>query len=182
MSLDTGVRLLGGLAVAAFVLAVVWLVHDRNRLAALDAGHRDCVAAVAGDKAAKSSAGQACAPAIVAIFETATAARVCDAALPPSGVATTFAVKAVCSAPVKRLAADRDARAGEVENRDGQIARLKADQAGATARAAARARTQAQKEARSDVAIHAAPVGDDGLLVCAGECLRQLTDAEGGRP
>lgn len=85
-----------------------------------------------------------------------------------------YAVAAACSLAVKTVAAERDARAAEVANRDETIRTLRSDQAASAARAEARGREEGRRTADARDAIQTAPVGGDGLRRCDAECLRRL--------
>ena len=172
----------GGVVTVLAVLAVVWLWRDHQRLAGLQADHRACLAAVNGERGSKPLT--VCDGAILAAAEGRDRARACDAAL-AAEPENAFGIQQACSAPVKRLVADRDAARQERDGDKADLSKLQREQAGAIARAEARGLTQAQRIANAQVVISAQPRGDDGLLLCADDCLRQLSegsaaDAGGG--
>ena len=142
--------------------------REEGRLRAVIASHLACSAAVAGADPAASA--EACRPAVAARHLTAVRADRCDAALLAADL---FAVEAACSTEVKTLLAHRQAETRRADSLMDTLKVERADQAAAIARAETRARTQAERKARADAAIAAAPRDGDLLVFDAGR-LRQL--------
>jgi hypothetical protein len=95
----------------------------------------------------------------------------CDTGL---GRADAFAVDAACSAPVKTVVAERDARTRERDGLQLQLTDLRQRQAAAISAAEARGRNQTQRTERVETDLSAAPRTDAGLGRCDAECLRNL--------
>jgi pyruvate/2-oxoglutarate dehydrogenase complex dihydrolipoamide acyltransferase (E2) component len=163
----------------ALIAAIALVVRDD-----LDARHKRqawnaCATAAAGRPAV-------CPEPIAAPIEAARASAACEAGLrplvAPSPEAGDWATPASCTPAVRRLAAEHNARRAEVVDRDGQITRLRQDQAGAISRAVSRVRLQERNDANATAALNRAPRDpSDGRVICADDCLRQLA-GEGPAP
>jgi hypothetical protein len=136
---------------------------------------RACVAAVTPGAKASADPAKACPPVIAADHAVAVRARACDSAF-MARPENTYGVAANCSAPVKGVQAERDVARREAGRltKDLQTERLGQD--AAIARAQAAATTQAERKARADAALKAAPRDRDGLVVCAADCLRARSE------
>lgn len=172
----SGLRLGGAIGGAALVAFMTWATVDRfslaDKLSDLRADVAGCERA-AGDATLKLDD---CTDGVALGLDYARAASVCDAALdqPATGA---FAIRQSCSAPVKRLIAERDARAAELASTRAALDQAQADQTAAVARAEARGAAQATRKERSDAAIQAAPgagVSGSDRRSCDAECLRDL--------
>ena len=166
--------LAGLLALAAVVGGLFGLgirYHEQNVEVA---GWRGCAAAVAHGRGALPVA-EACqaqdARPIAEAALTAERAGSCDTALLAEDL---YAVRASCSTAVKTLQAQRDAARVERDGLASDITRLRADQAGAIARAEARARRESERSTHAQAALAAAPRDPDGRVRCGAECLRAL--------
>lgn len=173
------VRRFGPWIVGALAAAyVAWLAKDHHRLAALDARRVACTAAVDGRPGAAPVAN-VCDPSVAAAVQAVALATACDSDL--SKLAR--GVSGLCSAPVQRVAAARDALADEVADRDQQLAAARTAQAAAVSRAAARATTEARQDAHADQVLRAAPRDGAGALVLDADRLRELAGPDpAGRP
>lgn len=127
-----------------------------------------CEAAVAGKPKARPAA-EVCSKIIAAADADADRERACSAALVADN---TFAIRMTCGTPTKTLFAQRDAARGEVANLRAELKTTIDGQAGALRRAEAAGRTQAERKAKRDAAVQAAPRDADGLVVCDDGCLR----------
>ncbi|HVY32839.1 MAG TPA: hypothetical protein VG960_00335 [Caulobacteraceae bacterium] len=144
--------------------------HKRaDGLQAQVAAAQACTDAVAAKPGAKAPA-EVCAPAIAAAALTAARSAACDQAL---ASANGFGVQSACSAPVKRLVAERDAARSDTADLQAQLTLAHSDQAGAIARAEVRGQAQAERKAHADAALAAAPRDHDGNAVCDAGCLRE---------
>lgn len=159
----------GGLALAAALFAGV---RAFNHMRADAAAYADC-RAIAGDSKKAPSSPPKCAAAIGDQLAIAARAQACDLNL-PKGEAGAFAVQAACSAPVKRLAADRDAARADLVQRDQLVDQLKAERSADVARAEARGLTQAKRTADATRALSTAPRDPDGRVRCDADCLSVL--------
>lgn len=166
-----------GVAGTAILLAVVVSKNAEEReLRATIGGWEACAAEVeTGRQVGETSA----CPAPIA-FADLTARRTarCDVGL---GRADAFAVDAACSAPVKRVVAERAARTGERDRLQLQLTETRQRQAAAIAAAEARGRTQTQRTERVETDLSAAPRTDAGLGRCDADCLRNLGRAAAPR-
>jgi hypothetical protein len=162
-----------GLAAVAIVLGALWAgVSAFNRLRAEAAAYGDC-RAQAGVKGGKATTPPACAPELAQAVQRGQAAAACDAGLGKAD-AGGFTVQKACSAPVKRLVAERDAAMAEVTDRDTTIDQLKADRTAVVARAEARGQTQARRDANAQKVLSAAPRTAGGDIACDADCLSAL--------
>jgi hypothetical protein len=168
----TGLRLYGAIAGALLLLFVIGgavaVLRENDRLAGVERRALACEAAVTNDEATTLNCPQV-------IADAATRARRyqdCDAAL---GRADLYAVRAACSAQVKRRDAEAAALAATAADLSRQLAEARAATAGAVARATARAATVSRKDANASHAIRSRPPGADGRITCDDQCLRDLT-------
>lgn len=164
-------QILGWSMIAALGLtfAAAAFEHGRaGRLAARVERFEACEAAVTG-KAKARPAAEVCSKAIAAADADADRERACSAALMAGN---TVAVRMVCGPATKTLFAQRDTARGEVTNLRTELATTIAGQAAALRRAEQAGRTQAERKARRDAAVQAAPRDADGLVVCDDGCLR----------
>lgn len=160
-------RIAGGVVAAAIAAWLIWAVNDRYKLAGEVRQHQACLAAVAKPDVPLT----ACAPAIAEQVDRARLAAGCDDALHRGGV---VAIRALCSAEVKTIVADRDAKAGNLDDANRQIREAQARQDAAVSRAEARALSTAERKAANDRTIQSAPRTADGSVRCDAECLRAL--------
>ncbi len=157
----------GAIIVAALSLLVVTKHQEEGRLRKTIAGHEACLRDAGGTDVAATV--RSC-PAPVAVqHRIARAAVRCDAALLSADL---FAVEAACSTEVKTLLAERQAESRRADSLDEALKTTRADQAAAISRAETRARTQAERTARGQAAVSAAPRDAAGLVVCDAGCLR----------
>lgn len=120
---------------------------------------------------------QRCGPELVAAVERGLAASACDQALDAEASKTgagAYQIGRACSAPVKRLDAQREAAAGNLVSAETEIVRLRGRQQIDTAEAVARAVANERKKSNANAAIDAAPRGPDGRAICDLECMRVL--------
>ncbi len=120
---------------------------------------------------------QLCGVQLVAVVERGLAAFACDQALDAEANqagAGAYQVGRACSAPVKRLDAQREAAASNLVIAKAEIVRLRGRQQIDTAEAVARAVANERKKANANAAIDAAPRGPDGRAICDFECVRRL--------
>ncbi len=171
----SGLRLYGTIGAAAAVAFMTWATVDRFSLAGKLSDLRAEVAScerAAGDITRNLDD---CPDNVALGLEYARASSLCDAALDvPNALST---VRAQCSAPVKRVVAERDAAAQELVSTREALDQARSDQTAAVRRAEARGAAQATRKDRSDAAIEAAPgAGDDNgdLRRCDAQCLRDL--------
>lgn len=157
----------GGIVIAAMGLLIVTKHQEEGRLRKTIAAHESCLRDAGGINAA-ASAGSC--PAPVALQHRIARASVrCDAALLGADL---FAVDAACSTEVKTLLSERNAESLRAGSLADALKRARADQAAAVARAENRFRSQAERTARGQAAVSAAPRDDAGLVVCDAGCLR----------
>ena len=173
----TALKIFGPIALVVAIVAAfaVLKAHD-SRETAIARSFDACQASAAppSGKVGAKPIDQAC-PADLAHAVTASRqAATCDQALADVDGKSGFAIEQTCSAPVKRVVADRDAQSAMVADRDKELARTRADQNAAIERATARATADATRKANATAAIHSAPLGGDGLRVCDAQCLRSL--------
>lgn len=164
--------ILGGIGLLAIVLAIAAGVHAFNRMRSDAAAYADCQA-VAGVSHAAPADPARCGAQLVGLVTQARAAAVCDQALGQAD-AGRFAVENACSAPVKRLVAQRDAATADVGDRDTTIDTLKAERSADVARAETRGLAQAQRNANATKVLNAAPRDDRGRVRCDADCLSEL--------
>lgn len=176
-----GIKLWGALAGMAALALLVWAAQDRFRLAGDLRALRGEVTACARAADPQSAAAlDSCREPVRAAILRARSARQCDLALASANPdVTRFALRAACSAAVKREVAAREAaeagqRAAEIE-----IVRLIAAQTGIAARAEARGRDQNHRKEAADDAIQSAPAADGTgpRKRCDAGCLRRLARA-----
>lgn len=173
----SGFKLFGALGAAAALMFMTWATLDRFDLAGKLDDMRDARAACVAAATDASKPTADCPAEVATAIENARAAAVCDIAIGTPRDVALFAVRTACSAPVKRLFADRDAKANEAASARAAIAELRAGQTDAVRRAEARGSAQSTRRDRSDAAIRAAPAaGDAGgnRARCNAECLRNL--------
>jgi hypothetical protein len=164
-------------AAGAIAVAVIAGVEHVHGLQVRDTAHRQCVAAVAGKPGAKP-VGDVCEESIAAAAVVAAQAQACDAQL----ITLKAGAPAVCSDQVRRLATDRDVKAGEAENLRTQLGHAKTDADAAVARAVTRARSADQHATTAQAAIAAAPRQPDGTLDLDADRLCLITACPGVSP
>lgn len=157
----------GGIVIAAMGLLIVTKHQEEGRLRETIAAHASCLRDAGGIDAAASA--RSCPVPVALQHRIARASVRCDEALLGADL---FAVDAACTTEVKTLLAQRDAESRRAESLDEALKRARADQAAAVSRAESRARTQAERTARGQAAVSAAPRDDAGLVVCDAGCLR----------
>lgn len=132
-------------------------------------------------KAAKSpsAALDDCDATIRPLIEATRRSAECDAALAASakGENQLFAIRAVCSAPVKDVQAGLTAAASNITSLKSQVTTAHAETGAAVKRAEARTTIIADRKTTSDQIIAAAPRIADGRVHCDAECLRGLAGA-----
>lgn len=119
-----------------------------------------------------------CSRTVAGLHLTARRSERCDHALDTSDA---FAAEAACSAPVKQVIGERDARTRERNTAQVLLAETRRGQAAAIASAEARGRTQTQRTERVQQDLAAAPRTDSGLGRCDADCLRGLAGAPDAR-
>ncbi|MGH7027359.1 hypothetical protein [Brevundimonas sp.] len=160
----------GGLLSTAALLAVINAKNVEERgLRTSIAGHEACDRAL--DQQDPSVSAKACPAPVAAVHRRAVQAATCDQALTNGDL---FALRSACSTPVKTLTAQRDAARTERDDANAALDQLRADQAGAIARAEARGRTQTQRIQSAQNDLASAPRNDAGLGRCDADCLRDL--------
>lgn len=163
----------GVIAVVLGLLAIVtaagvW-VHHYDRLKADSRALAAC-SALANKP---GLGGVDCPPTLRTAVLSAAEAAVCDKGL-GAGDGGAFTVQQACSAPVKRLVADRDAaRASEV-SAERLADQLNTNQSAAVARAEARSAAQTQRNAHASDVLSQAPRDAGGHVLCDADCLRGL--------
>lgn len=141
-----------------------------------------CTRLVKDGSAAILALAGSCPPPIAAAQISALRSADCDAAL-SARPENLYAVKSSCSLPVKILQAQRDAALGEAGRLTATLNSERLDRDGAIARASTAATTQAERKARADAALKAAPRDGAGLVVCDARCVRdRWTAAAPQRP
>lgn len=170
-------RLLGMLGGGIAFAFLLWATIDRFSLADQLGDLRDDVADCADAAGDQDKPTLACAPAVATAIDEARAAKQCEGALAGPVEVSRFLVRSACGEQVKRLAADRDAKAGEVASLRQALTEAAADTVDAVTRAEARGAAQSTRKDRSDAAIDAAPrsapAGGNSRR-CDAECLRHL--------
>lgn len=132
---------------------------------------RDCLAAVSPGAKAAADPAKACPAAIAADHLVAVQARACDAAL-DARPENLFGVGTRCTAPVKRVWAERNVARDEAARLTATLHQERLGRDAAIDRAAASATLQAERKARAAAAVQAAPRDAAGLVVCGAQCLR----------
>lgn len=161
------VAIVASLAAGLLGTVVIAKGREEGRLREVIASHESCIRDAGGTNAAATA--ETCPVAVAVQHRIARASARCDAALLGADL---FAVDAACSTEVKTLQAQRDAESRRAESLDAALKRARADQAAAVARAENRSRSQAERTARGQAAVSAAPRDDAGLVVCDAGCLR----------
>lgn len=157
----------GSLVIAAMGLLIVTKHQEEGRLRTVIAAHESCFRDAGGTDPAATAVS---CPAPIALQHRIARTSVrCDQALLGADL---FAVDAACTTEVKTLLAQRDAEGRRADSLDEALKRARADQAAAVARAENRSRSQAERTARGQAAVSAAPRDDAGLVVCDAGCLR----------
>ena len=167
-----------GLALTSAVTTGVILSKNREEtgLRATLSAFLDCDAAVTNSDLTASAAR--CSDAVAAVHLTARRSERCDGALKASDG---FSIDAACSAPVKQVVAERDARSRERNGLQTTLNELRRGQAAAIASAEARGRTQTQRTDRAEQDLADAPRTAAGLGRCDADCLRRLGGAPAAR-
>ena len=161
----------GGFALVATLCATCAILSaNASRQAAVIARYEACEAAVQGKPKAKPAA-LVCSAAIATADLDADRERACSAAL-GAKPENTFAIRMTCGLPTKAVVAQRDAAAARVANLEGELKTERGGQAAALRRAQLAGQTQAERKAKRDAAVQAAPRDADGLAVCDDRCLR----------
>lgn len=164
---------LAGLLTTGVGLAVINAKNVEERgLRAVIAGHEACGDVLGGSDLTASA--ERCPKRTALVHRRAVQAAVCDQALIAGDA---FVIRSSCPTSVKTVLAQRDAAQGERDASNAVIARLRADQTAAIARAEARGFNQARRISSAQTDLAAAPRTDSGLGRCDAECLRRL-----GRP
>jgi hypothetical protein len=169
------IKIVGTALAAAAVAFVLWAAQDRfKQVAAVNKAER-CSAAVAKpDKPLVDCPGP-----IAEAAEQSRRASGCDTALQINAAIATrgtqlVAIRALCSAPVKRLQQQLDVAGHDIEDLSQQVNAAQSRQDAAVSRAEARATSTAQRKAANDRTIQTAPRTADGSVRCDVECLRAL--------
>lgn len=155
----------------ALIGALFWLngqLREKGRLEGVERDFKACERSVKDGGEPALSCPQALADAV-------TRARrylLCDAGLKARDA---YRIRAGCSEAVKRRDVEAAAAQGEAASLKTALADLKAGQAAAIARAAARAATSARKDEHARHALARAPVDAAGRTRCDDDCLRALT-------
>ncbi len=173
----SGFKLYGALGGAAVVAFMTWATLDRFSLA-------DKLGDLRGDVAACERATvdlnlplDRCSPGVKVGLESTRRAARCDQALAEPPAVGAFSIRLLCSQPVKRVLAERDAAAASSASLRAALDAARTTQTEAVARAEARGAAQSTRRDRSDAAIQAAPgAGGSGSdrRSCDAECLRDL--------
>ena len=175
MKLSTILSIAGAVAgvatLAGLLIGAIHIWNDAKRVQAVDR----CAAAAKSATAPLDD----CPAGIAPLIAQARKAGECDAALDAQakGQDQLYAIRAVCSAPVKALQADDAAPQSNVADLKRQLTDARAATSGAVDRAVARATATAKREATNDQVIANAPRSPDGRVVCDARCLRALTVA-----
>jgi hypothetical protein len=164
----TAVTIVGALALALAALATTHKVVGWYTEAT---AARDCLAAVSLGAKAAADPAKACPAAIAADHLVAVQARACDEAL-DARPENAFGVGARCTAPVKRIWAERNVARDEAARLSDTLNQERLGRDAAIDRAAASATLQAERKARAAAAVQAAPRDAAGLVVCGAQCLR----------
>ncbi len=155
-------------AIAALLAATVVAKNaEERRLRKVIGAHESCIRDAGGVN--PSATAESCPSTVAAQHRIARASVRCDQGLLKGDL---FAVDAACSSEVKTLQAQRMAESRRGDSLAENLQRARADQAAAVSRAETRARTQAERTARGQAAVSAAPRDADGLSVCDAVCLR----------
>ena len=165
------------IALALFAAGVGLLALDRNHLAALNDKRLACTASVAGAPRSRP-VGEVCDPPVAAAALAAAQAASCDSAL----LAMASGAPATCSTAVQRVAADRDARAAEVADRDLQLSQARQTQAAAVSRAVERATAQAEEASHAANVLSQAPRDAAGDVVFDADRLREFAGPDPAAP
>lgn len=162
------ILLIGALSAAALVGAFALQTRRADGLARQVARFEACEAAVVGKPKARPAA-EVCSKAIAAADADADRERACSAAL---AAENTFAIRMVCGTATKALFAQREAARGELSGVKAELANEQAGREGDLRRAQTAGKAEAERKARRDAAVQAAPRDAAGLVVCDDECLR----------
>lgn len=169
---------IGGLVGLVALLAFAgWEKHRADHLDTLDKAHRQCVASITPGARAELNPDKLCDQVIAADHGVAARARICDGSL-AAKPENTFGLQQACSLPVKAVVAQRDAARGERDDATSTLVRERSGHQAALRRAQTAATTQAQRKARADAVIQAAPRDADGLSVCDADCMRARWGSE----
>lgn len=148
----TTTLLSGALIIGALVL------HEKNEALEAKLDRADaCAAGLKGIQAIGLS--DVCDPELVALWEAARAASICDLALKSNVLSST------CSVQVRQLHLGKASLSAE-------LATLKADTTASLNRAEARFQTLQKQKVKADAALAMAPRTPDGFIVCDAQCLR----------
>lgn len=168
----TGFRLGGATAALVALLGIiagaVWLLRDRDRLQGVERRALGCEAAVKSGEAATLNCPQA-------ISDAATRGQrflECDAVLAKPDL---YAVRAACSAAVKRRDAEATALAATAADLAAQLSDARGQLGAAVTRATARATISSRKGSNAAAALSTRAAGADGRILCDDQCLRDLT-------
>lgn len=146
-----------------FGLVSLWGVHQATRINTLNheiAGHEACVGSLTGKAGSALPASPPCDADLIHLYDRAKASGACEASLQNGDLSPR------CTPSVQALYVSADALKTQIDT-------LRADQDAAIARAEARGQSTALRKYQNDTAINAAPVADDGLIVCDADCLRR---------
>jgi len=163
----------GGLIGLVALLSVAWLARDRFAQKEIADNARDCAAVafkLTGDL-------DHCMPEVKSAIEARRQAEACDTALTAEGKLPStglYGIRTACSSEVKQLHAERDAARNDAANAKRAMEALRAKMDAAVERAEIRGANVQKRKSDATRAIQAAPVGDDGLVDCDADCLRNI--------
>lgn len=168
-----GGAIAGLLVLAAIVAGAVWLVRDHDRLKSVERKALACEAAVKNASILDAGTLKLNCPQVISDAATRGQRYLdCDAALLKGDL---YAVRAACSAAVKRRDAQATAFAAEARDLATQLAASRDQLTGALSRAEARNAALSRKDRNATAAISLAPRAADGRITCDDRCLRELT-------
>ena len=119
----------------------------------------------------------ACLPEVRSAVEARRQAEACDTALSTERklpATAQYAIRQTCSAEVKHLLAERDAARSNAADAKRAMEVLQANMDAAVRRAEIRGANVQKRKSDATRAIQSAPVGDDGLVDCDADCLRNI--------
>lgn len=165
------IKMIGGGVAFAALAALVWLAQDRF--------HQKSMADAANECDAAAEKGELflddCLPNVRNDIQQAQRARQCDISLGrEQDEQGRFGIRMSCSAPVKKLYAERDAARSAQAAAEQLLADERARTDAAVTRAEARATQAEKRSSNARTAIEAAPLEPDGLKRCDAECLRNV--------
>ena len=119
----------------------------------------------------------ACLPEVQSAIEARRQAEACDTALSTERklpATAQYAIRQACSTEVKHLHAERDAARNNAADAKQALETLQATMDAAVRRAEIRGANVQKRKSDATRAIQTAPVGDDGLVDCDADCLRNI--------